>query len=335
MSKKVIYEGPDISYHNGIVDMQQIRDAGYQRVALRAGYGKNNTDQRFQENAQACFHSDMQVMLYWFSYAYSAEMAKAEGKYAVEHAKKYWKCCPIAFDLEYDSINYARKNGVNITKENATEYAIAFLSVVKEEGFIPVIYTNKEYLNQYFDLAKMSARLGKVYVWYARYREKLAAAEESVADIWQYTSSGKVPGVTGRVDLNRYYTDFNVEKSESKREICNVNILNFQKAANLDGYLDQNGEKLKEDGLDGPKTRYVSRKILLKAKRTGLSWSVGSCGAVVRWHQQRCNEILGHSNLVDGKFGKNTRSETLKLQKKLNLQADGMVGFETIQAEKI
>lgn len=333
MSKEIKYEGPDLSYHNGTVNIKQIRDAGYKRIALRAGYGKDNTDQKFATNALACFNLGVAVMLYWFSYAYSSAMAKAEGEYAVAHAKKYWTCCPIAFDLEYDSINYARKKGVNITKTVATDYAIAFLKVVKGAGYIPVIYTNKDYLKTYFDMDKITKELGTVYVWYARYKSSISTSEEAVADIWQYTSSGSIPGVSGKVDLNRYFTDFNDEKVEDLPVTCNINILIFQKAANEDGYRDQNGEKLTEDGVDGPKTQYVRKQIFLKAKRFGLTWRVGSTGAVVGWHQRRCNEILGHDNGVDGKYGKNSRKETLELQKKLNLTEDGVAGYNTLQAE--
>ncbi len=333
MSKEVKYEGPDLSYHNGIVNIKQIRDAGYKRIALRAGYGKNNTDQKFATNALACFNLDVPVMLYWFSYAYSVAMAAAEGAYAVEHAKKYWTRCPIAFDLEYDSINYARKKGLNITKSLATDYAIAFLKVVKESGYIPVIYTNKDYLKNYFDIEKIVSELETVYVWYARYKNSISAEEEEVADIWQYTSSGSIPGVSGRVDLNRYFTDLNDEKAEALPATCNINIQDFQKAANEDGYRDQNGKTLEEDGIDGPKTQYVRKQIFLKAKLVAGEWGVGSTGAVTLWHQKRCNEILGHDNEEDGMYGKNSRMETIDLQRKLNLQIDGIVGYDTIQAE--
>ena len=64
---------------------------------------------------------------------------------------KYWKSCPIAFDFEYDSVNYARKNGVSITKDLATDMAIEFLHRVKDAGHVPVIYTNRDYLRNYFD----------------------------------------------------------------------------------------------------------------------------------------------------------------------------------------
>ncbi len=208
MSKNVKCEGPDLSYHNGAVNMKEIRDAGYQRIALRAGYGKNNTDEKFTTNALACHNLGVETMIYWFCYALNEKMAEAEGKYAVEHAKKYWKSCPIAFDFEYDSINYAKKNGIIITKKIASDYAVAFLKVVKEAGYIPVLYTNNDFLNRYFDMSYITERVGKVYIWYARYKNSLSAAEEAMADIWQYTSEGSIPGVSKKVDLNRYFVDF-------------------------------------------------------------------------------------------------------------------------------
>ena len=52
---------------------------------------------------------------------------------------------------------------------------------------------------------------------------------------------------------------------------------------------------------------------------------------VVKWWQTRCNEILGHSNDIDGKFGKETRKDTIQLQKLLNLTQDGVAGYNSIQ----
>lgn len=335
MSKKVLYEGPDISKHNDVVDIKRVREAGYKRIGIRAGYGKNNVDQRYIANALACFNLGVLALLYWFSYAYTVAMAAAEAGYAVAQARKYWGRCPIAFDFEYDSVNYARKNGVRITKQLATDMAIAFLRTVKDAGYIPVIYTNKDYLQNYFDMNRITAELGTVYVWYARYTSKLSAAEIDIADIWQYTSSGNIPGVKGKVDLNRFYTDFSEVEEDVKadrEEKTNINILDFQKAANADGYRDAAGNKLAEDGKDGPKTQYVRKQITMKAKKSGKTYIVGSTGQIVKWWQIRCNEILGRSQTVDGKYGKTARADTIALQNKLSLAADGIAGYNSIQA---
>lgn len=329
--KQTLYKGPDISKHNGNVDIKRLRDAGYKRIGIRAGYGKNNVDEKFVQNALACVNLGVATMLYWFSYALDAAMAAKEAQYCIAQAKKYWTSCPIAFDLEYDSIRYARTKGVNIGKQLATDMAIAFLKEVKAAGYTPVLYTNRDYLKNYFNMARITKEVGTVYVWFALYSNTLPASEEAVADIWQYTSKGKVPGISGNVDLNNFYTALTT-KTAQREESCNINILNFQKAANADGYLDAKGRKLTEDGKDGANTQYVREQITLKAKQVEKVWKVGSTGEVVKWWQTRCNEILGHSQTVDGKYGGTARKETIELQKHLNLKADGVAGYNSIQA---
>ena len=329
----MVYKGPDISTHNGNVDVKRIRDAGYKRIGIRAGYGKNNTDQKFSQNALACVNLGVPVLLYWFSYAYNVDMAVKEAEYVVNHAKKYWDKCPIAFDLEYDTVRYARTKGVNIDKGMATKMAVAFLRKVKELGYIPVLYTNQDYLKNYFDIDKITIQVGKVYLWYAKYANAISTAEKKQADVWQFTSKGRIPGANGNIDINEFYTDFEtVAKQPVENNNCNINILNFQKAANLDGYRDMNGKPLKEDGIDGVKTQYVRRHILLKAKKSGITWKVGSTGNVVEWFQGRCNEVLGHEQKIDGLYGANSRKECLQLQHKLGLKKDGIAGYNTIQA---
>ncbi len=274
------------------------------------------------------------MLLYWFSYAYNVGMAQEEGRYALEQARKYWKVCPIAYDFEYDSVNYARKKGVNITKTLATDMAIAFLQEVKKAGYIPIIYANKDYLNCYFDINRIIQKLETVYVWYARYAPSLSVSEGQIADIWQYTSSGKIPGISGKVDVNYFYADIGFETVPiaNKKEVPNINILNFQKAANADNLRDADGKKLVEDGLDGPRTQYIRKKVSLKAKKTAFGWKTGSTGFLVKWWQTRCNEILNHKNKIDGYYGKLSRADTVMLQKKLNLKADGIAGYNSIQA---
>lgn len=329
----MVYKGPDISTHNGNVDVKRIRDAGYKRIGIRAGYGRNNVDQKFNRNALACANLGVPVILYWFSYAYNEAMAEKEAEYAVAHAKKYWGKCPIAFDLEYDSVRYARTKGVNINKDLSTRMAVAFLRKVKEFGYIPVIYSNKDYLKNYFDMDKITLQVGKVYLWYARYASAITASERNKAHIWQYTSKDRIPGVSGNVDMNEFYTDFDtVSKEPEENNECNINILNFQKSANLDGYRDMNGMPLVENGIDTLETQYVRKQINLKARKVGLVWKTGSRGHVVSWFQTRCNEILGHNQRVDGNYGKNARKECLLVQDLLSLKKDGIAGYNSIQA---
>lgn len=334
MSKNVLFEAPDISEYQGTVDIKRIRDAGAKMIGLRGGYGKNNIDQRFQPNAQACYNLDVPALIYWFSYALNDEMARNEADFAIAQASKYWKRCPIAYDLEYDTVRYARTQGVNIDKKVATNMAIRFLARVKEKGYIPVIYTNRDYLKNYFDMETITKKIGKVYVWFAVYGiNNLPTNELDITDLWQYTSSGSIPGVSGRVDMNKVYTDFvkDCVRTESTKVTSNINIFNFQQAAIADGYKDYSGNVLGLDGIDGPRTQSVRKQIALKNTLGFLSVTM-SKGEVVKWVQTRCNEILGINLEITGVYTNETKKAVIQVQKKLNLETDGVVGYNTIQA---
>lgn len=193
-------KGIDVSQWQGNIDWQKVKGAGVQFAMLRAGYGRNNLDTKFHRNAQGAAAAGIPVGLYWFSYALNVEMARKEAQYAVELAKKYKITWPIAYDLEYDTVSYAAKNGVAITKSLATQMAIAFCEEIKRLGYIPMVYTNLDYLNRYFDRSKLPYDL-----WYAQYASTASVADK---EIWQYSSKGSVPGIAGNVDMNHGYKDY-------------------------------------------------------------------------------------------------------------------------------
>lgn len=339
MGKTYLYRLPDISQHQGSVNFKRVRDAGYPAVMLRAGYGRNNIDQRYAANALACLNLQIPAAVYWFSYALSRDMADYEAACAIGQAAKYWTKCPVAFDLEYDSVRYAATKGVKIDRDKATGFAVVFLDRVAKAGYVPVLYTNKDYLRNYFDYARIRAAVPGVKLWYALYGTTIPAEDLAKTDLWQYTSKAVIPGISGNVDLNNAYTDIFFGASDTgfapvrkKDKTPNLYIRSFQTAANADGYRDQDGKKLAEDGIDGAKTQYVRRKVALKAKRAGFTWTVGSTGALVKWWQGRCNDILAHANPADGRYGRNTRAETVGVQKRFNLTPDGVAGYNTLQA---
>lgn len=193
-------KGIDVSQWQGNIDWQKVKGAGVQFAMLRAGYGRNNLDTKFHRNAQRAIAAGIPIGLYWFSYALNVEMARREAQYAVEVAKKYKITWPIAYDLEYDTVSYAVKNGVAITKSLATQMAITFCEEIKRLGYIPMVYTNLDYLNRYFDRSKLPYDL-----WYAQYASTASVADK---EIWQYSSKGSVPGIAGNVDMNHGYKDY-------------------------------------------------------------------------------------------------------------------------------
>ena len=74
----MLKQGIDISAWQGNIDWSQVKNC-IEAVIIRAGYGKNNIDQKWVPNAEAVRDSSLDVGAYWFSYAYTADMAYMEG----------------------------------------------------------------------------------------------------------------------------------------------------------------------------------------------------------------------------------------------------------------
>ncbi len=195
----------DFSVHNGRIDWDRLKESGVDFVMLRAGYGKNNIDERFYDNASACIRLGIPFGIYWFSYAYTVDMAEREAGYALDAVKKYKLECPVAYDLEYDTVRYAATKGVVIRKELATAMAAAFCGRVGRAGYMAVNYSNRDYLDRMFSDCLLSYPL-----WYARYNK--TAGREDMA-LWQYSSEGKVPGVDGKVDMNYAFRELPSESA--------------------------------------------------------------------------------------------------------------------------
>lgn len=194
-------KGIDVSEFQGVVNWQQIKDSGIQFAILRAGYGQNHIDKQFKRNIQECKRVGIPVGIYWFSYAFNEEMAKREAQYAVQAIKGYNLEYPICFDFEYDSVSYCKNNGINVTKDLATNLVLAFCNEVKRLGYFPCNYTNMDYANNMFNMD----RLKDINLWYAYYNNNC----NRICDMWQYSENGQVPGINGNsVDMDYAFVNY-------------------------------------------------------------------------------------------------------------------------------
>lgn len=201
----MLKQGIDISAWQGNIDWDQVKNC-IEAVIIRAGYGKDNIDQKWVPNAEAVRDSSLDVGAYWFSYAYTADMAYMEGCYAANAVKNKFgdRQIPIAFDLEYDSVAYAAKKGVKIGRAEATLFAIRFLTAVKEFGYRPMLYTNIDYIRNYFDLGAIRAAIPDLLLWVACWGSE---PKDYNMAVWQYSSKGSVAGIIGNVDMDEIYVD--------------------------------------------------------------------------------------------------------------------------------
>lgn len=185
----------DVSVHQGSINWIKVKAAGIEGVVIRAGYGKGNIDGRFSENLKGAKDAGIEhIGLYWFSYAYTVDMAKREAQYVHDIAKGEDFDLGVYFDWEYDSMNYARKHGVNAGRKLITDMNKAFCERITELGYIAGYYTNQDYQTNYIDVTQLTA----YRKWYAKY----VSTSQSGCFMWQYSSTGKVNGINGNVDMN-------------------------------------------------------------------------------------------------------------------------------------
>lgn len=195
-----VMKGIDLSYHEGTVDWGAVK-GNIDFAIIRAGYGKNNIDTQAKNNIKGCQDNGIPFGLYWFSYAYTVEMAKQEAKYLIEFAKDCVPLMPVYFDFEYDSDRWAMKKGAIITPELLHQMATAFCEELENAGYYVGIYANNDYI-----VEKYGESIFKTYdLWYARWA---VDTPDRSANLWQYTDKGVVPGINGYVDMNYAYTDY-------------------------------------------------------------------------------------------------------------------------------
>jgi len=205
-------KGIDVSQFQGEIDWEKVKPQ-IDFVILRAGYGAGNIDPYFVRNASECTRLGIPFGIYWFSYAWTADMAANEAEYCLDAIAPYKLSYPVFYDFEYDSVSRAQSHGVTVTKALATEIVDTFLTAVKQVGYQVMNYSNPNYLNQYFD----SALLDKYDLWLAQYLNS-PDPDSPPRDcaIWQYSSMESIDGISGNVDCNAAYKDFESEDEMAK-----------------------------------------------------------------------------------------------------------------------
>lgn len=192
--------GIDVSKFQGSINWADVKNSGTQFVMIRAGYGQGNIDTEFRRNAEECNRLGIPFGVYWFSYAYTEDMARREADYCIEAVADYEVQYPVCFDFEYDSVDYAASQGVTITQSLATDLVNVFCSRVQDLGYFAMYYSNLDFLNRMFAPSLRE----KYALWYAQYA---AAPSITGMAIWQYSSTGRISGISGNVDQNVAYYD--------------------------------------------------------------------------------------------------------------------------------
>lgn len=205
----MVKKGIDVSKHQGVINWNKVKgNADF--AIIRAGYGRVITqkDTRFESNYAGAKAAGIPVGAYWYSYAKTVAQAKIEASVCLQAIKGKRFEYPIYFDIE-------DKTQAGLSKATLTAMCVAFCEELEKAGYFVGVYANTDWFLNRLDHAALS----KAYtIWLADYRTNYNKALKR--DIHQYTSKGRIPGITGNVDLNR----------------CTVNFPAIIKKAGLNGY---------------------------------------------------------------------------------------------------
>lgn len=189
--------GIDVSVWQGDIDFEAIKNAGVEFIIIRVGTTKGRDgeymlDSKFVRNIEQANAYNIDVGIYFYSYANSNEQAKEEALWVIDKIKEYNVSLPIAYDWE----NWETFNDYNLSFYNLTDMANTFLNTVKDAGYDGLLYSSKNYLENFWMPVKFD-------IWLAHYTKK--TNYEGDYTYWQLCNNGKIDGINGEVDINVMY----------------------------------------------------------------------------------------------------------------------------------
>lgn len=190
-SKPTKYKVIDVSVWQGDIDWAKVKADGVVGAIIRYADGAS-IDTKFEKNMKNAKANGLHVGAYIFSRAKTKEQAQTEATRIFNACKPYAIDMPIYIDLEAKGL-----------EKYADTVASAFLNKIKSLGGKGGVYANLNWWNNY--LTKTAKNYSASPFWIAQYYDKITYKNPSLFGMWQYSSSGKVKGIEGRVDMDWCY----------------------------------------------------------------------------------------------------------------------------------
>lgn len=203
------YKGIDVSKHQGKINWAQVASSGIEFVMIRAGYGMYATqeDAQFKANIEGAYAAGIKnIGVYWYSYATTVEQGIKEAQVCLNVISKYKDKInlPVFFDQEYE------QSIKNITRSARTEIVKNFCKAVYSAGYRTGIYASKDWLENWVTVSSFDSY---IETWVAQYNSSCTYKGSHI--VWQYSSTGKVSGISGNVDMDKATASLIVGSSNS------------------------------------------------------------------------------------------------------------------------
>lgn len=195
----------DVSEWQGDIDWAKAKADGVEGVIIRLGYGwGNNADKKAQRNISECKRLGIPFGIYWYSYADTPSIAKEEGADVVAKLKQFGvNASDLAYPVYYDLEKWTWKGHQPLTDPNVyNDIVNNWYSALQSAGYKNLsVYSYTSYLQGPLKHADIYAKT----TWVAQYGARMGFDSfQTNSRGWQYTSSGKVDGISGNVDMNAF-----------------------------------------------------------------------------------------------------------------------------------
>lgn len=212
--------GIDVSRWQGKIDWQRVRQSGIEFAFIKCSQGGSVsaaaispfTDSYFKSNIEGAYAAGVKCGVYHYLTGTTHEDVIKEAEYVVRTISPYKSMITFPVALDFEESRY--------TTFHKTYNAILirlFTDVIKNAGYTPILYANKNFLKNYIDMSS----LGDLDIWHARYYTPRSC--EKVPDdiprmtVWQWSNVGSIDGIAGNVDLNVGFFDYS-KKAEPQAE---------------------------------------------------------------------------------------------------------------------
>ena len=195
----------DVSGWQGDIDWAKAKADGVEGVIIRLGYGEgNNADKKAQRNISECKRLGIPFGIYWYSYADTPALAKEEGADVVSKLKQFGvNPSDLAYPVYYDLEKWTWEGHKPPTDPNVYNNIVNnWYSALQSAGYKNLgVYSYTSYLQGPLKHADIYAKT----TWVAQYGARMGFDSfPTNSRGWQYTSSGKVDGISGNVDMNAF-----------------------------------------------------------------------------------------------------------------------------------
>ena len=195
----------DVSEWQGDIDWAKAKADGVEGAIIRLGYGEgNNADKKARRSISECKRLGIPFGIYWYSYADTPSIAKGEGADVVAKLKQFGvNASDLAYPVYYDLEKWTWKGHQPPTDPNVyNDIVNNWYSALQSAGYKNLsVYSYTSYLQGPLKHADIYAKT----TWVAQYGARMGFDSfPTDSRGWQYTSSGKVDGISGNVDMNAF-----------------------------------------------------------------------------------------------------------------------------------